>query len=89
MASVAIAEIVIVADEAKYEVRIEIIYNEATARQVLDIIQEALYRHKGACKVDIKIRKIDDDAYIPMLTIDKDRGYLWYHLDGSSTELLK
>jgi hypothetical protein len=46
-------------NESKYEVTIHIVYNSISNSEIADLIKSQLRKHKDACKVEIKIKNID------------------------------
>ena len=68
------------AKEPEYEVTIHIVYNSIPVSEIADLVSNQLRKHKDACKVDIKIKNVED--YILSVT-DSSYATLTYS-DGDA-----
>jgi len=48
------------AKEPEYEVTIRIVYNSIPVSEIADLVSNQLRKHKDACKVEIKIKNVED-----------------------------
>ena len=47
------------AEDPEYEVTINIVYNSIPVHEIANLMKDQLREHKDACKVEVKIKKID------------------------------
>jgi len=69
---------VVSAEDPEYEVTINIVYNSIPVHEIANLMKDQLREHKDACKVEVKIKKVDD----MIATSD-----VWY-IDASSSTIL-
>jgi len=48
------------ADEVKYEVTIEVVYNALDKRDVSRVVEDAMIEHEKACKVVVTSKKVEE-----------------------------
>jgi len=53
-------------NDPKYEVTIHIVYNSIPVHEIADLVQTQLRKYKDACKVEIKIKNVEN--YILSIT---------------------
>ena len=48
------------AKDPEYEVTIHIVYNSISVHEIANLMRDQLREHKDACKVEIKIKSLDE-----------------------------
>ena len=51
------------AEDPKYEVTIHIVYNSIPVHEIADLMRDQLREHKDACKVEVKIKSLDEISF--------------------------
>jgi len=70
-------------NEAKFEVTINVVYNAISADEIADLVENQLRKHKSACKVDIKIKNVDETDLEGGL-----EGGTWINIDNGSVRTI-
>ena len=52
------------AKDPEYEVTIHIVYNSISVHEIANLMRDQLREHKDACKVEVKIKSLDEVSFI-------------------------
>ena len=69
------------AKEPEYEVTINIVYNSIPVHEIANLMRDQLREHKDACKVEVKIKSLDEISFTSTSTI------IWTDVTDSTLEV--
>ena len=70
--------------EPEYEVTIHVVYNSIPASEIAELVENQLRKHKDACKVDIKIKNLEDYIFDGTWTSLIDSSITQLYTDGDT-----
>lgn len=59
--------------ESKWKVTIDITWNEANRQKAMDLLRQILSNHEDACKVEVTVRKADNNVFVV-----RDSDTMWF-----------
>ena len=72
---------VVSAEDPEYEVTINIVYNSIPVHEIANLMKDQLMEHKDACKVEVKIKSLDEISFTSTSTI------VWTDVTDSTLEV--